>query len=572
MLDRRGGGAIGWPPMSLEAALRRVLFALLALLAVVLWIAATGERKRAGELIIAISQEPDSLDPVFGEMVASSIIRGALLHELVVYDDTWQPVPDLAARIPTVENGGIRLTPDGKMQTVWHLRPDAKWSDGQPVVAQDFIFTHKVTMDPAQPVISRDPADRVERLEAPDPKTLLVHWKEPYAYSTRYRVLRAIPAHIYEPRYRKEGPNFHKTAYDGMVGNGPYVLERWIPGDRLTLVPNPHWSGPKLALQRVTYRIIPNTNSQIVNLLSHTVDALSNLSITLDQALELERRWGHLARPTLISGLVWEHIDMRTEDPLLSDPRVRKALLLAIDREMIARELFDNRQMVADSWLPARHYGYKSVLPTPSYDPGMAKALLEEAGWKAGPGGVRANDQGQPLVLELMTTAGNQVREQVQQVIQSHLARVGVKIEIRNLPAKVFFGEIMRKRKFKHMVMFAWTMDPLSDGNTLWASKFIPSPTNNFQGQNAAGWRNAEVDLLIEKLQKTIPTEGRRQMLHRLQECFAADLPSIPLFFRTDVSVVPGTMKGWRPTGNLVPETWNAHAWALPGAGPAQAQ
>lgn len=551
--------------MSLEAALRRVLAVLAALLFVVLFAASRGERGRGDEIVIAISQEPDSLDPVFGEMVASTIVRGAVLHELSVYDDQWNLMSDLAVEVPTVENGGIALEPGGGMVTRFKIRPDATWSDGVPVTARDFTFCYDVTMDPKQPAITRDTAERVARFETPDPKTLIVHWKEPYAYSNDYRVLRAVPAHVLEPVYRREGANYHHTAYDGKVGNGPFVLDRWVPGDRLILKPNPHWYGPKPALKRVTYRIIPNTNTQLVNIISRTVDALSTLSISLDQALDLERKWGHLQKATLKSGLVWEHIDLKTEDPLLADARVRRALLYGIDRETLSRELFDGRQRVADSWLPARHYAYKSVLGDVVHDPARARALLEEAGWRPGKSGIRVNAQGVPLVLELMTTAGNQVREQVQQVIQSQLAQVGVGIEIRNYPAKVFFSEQVRRRKFKHMAMFAWTMSPRSDGFTLWAEKFIPSRSNNWQGQNASGWRNREVSEILERIQKTVGDEERKAMLYRLQDQWARDLPSIPLFFRADVSAVPAAMKGWRPTGSLVPETWNAHEWALPG-------
>lgn len=558
--------------MTLEAALRRLLFVLLALLAFVLFAASRGSTRKAGELVIAISQEPDSMDPVFGEMVASSIIRGAVMRELFVYDDQWRTIPDLAAEIPSLANGGIKLLPDGTMQTTYKIRQDAKWSDGVPVTAQDFVFCHKVTMDEQQPAISRDPADRVVKIDVVDPKTFVVTWKSAYAYSADYRVLRAVPAHLLEKVYEKEGPNYHKFAYDGTVSNGPYRLERWVPGERLTLVPNPHWWGTKPALQKITYRIIPNTNTQIVNLLSKTVDALSGLSITLDQALEIDRRWGAVQKTTMRSGLVWEHIDMRTEDPILSDVRVRKALLYGIDRDTISDQLFEGKQKVADSWLPARHYGYKSVLGDLKYSESRAKELLEDAGWKPGADGIRVNSKGERLEIELMTTAGNQVREQVQQVIQSQLRKVGVEITIKNLPAKVFFSEQVRKRKFKQMIMFAWTMSPVSDGNTLWASKFIPSEANSGQGQNASGWRNAEVDGLLEKIQRTISQDDRRTMLQRIQELWAQDLPSIPLFFRTDVSAVPGTMKGWRPTGHLVPETWNAEEWALPGVGQAEAQ
>lgn len=558
--------------MTLESALRRVLLVLFTLLLAVLAVAVRGDVRRPGELVIAMSQEPDSLDPIFGEMVASGIVRGAILHELVVYDDKWNVVPQLVTVVPTVENGGIVLTPDGKMTTTYHLQPRSCWSDGVPVTAQDFIFCWKVTMDDRQPSISRDPADRVLRMEAPDPKTLVVYWKEPYAYSADYRALRAVPSHILQKVYDAEGGNYHQKGYDGLVSNGPYMLETWIPGDRLTLVPNPHWWGPKPELKRITYRVIPNTNAQIVNLLSHTVDALSSLSITLDQAIDMDRMWGKVQKASLRPGLVWEHIDMRTDHPLLKDVRVRRALLLGIDREGMSRDLFEGRQPVADSWLPDGHYGYKSVLGGVKLDREKAKALLDEAGFKPGPDGVRVNAAGEKLELELMTTAGNQVRVQVQQVIQSQLKAIGVSIILKSLPAKVFFSEQVRKRKFQHMVMFAWTMSPVSDGNTLWPTKFIPSEANNYQGQNASGWSVKEVDELEEKIQRTISQEERRVMLHRVQDLWAADLPSIPLFFRTDVSAVPARMKGWKPTASQVPETWNAHEWSVPGVGAVEAQ
>jgi peptide/nickel transport system substrate-binding protein len=414
--------------VTLEAFLRRILFALMALLAFILLVAARSEPPRPGEMILAMSQEPDGMDPVLAQMVSGTIVRGAILRELMVRDDKWNLVPDLASEVPTLDNGGIKMKPGGGMVTTYKIRPEATWSDGVPVTARDFMFIHKIAMDKNQPVVTRDTNERVEKMESPDPKTLVVHWKEPFAYSAEYRVFRSVPAHIYEPIYEKEGANYHRNAFDGKVGNGPYVLDQWISGDRLILRPNPHWYGPKPSLQKVTYRIIPSTNTQIVNLLSHTVDALSCLSISLDQALDLERKWGHIQKPNIVPGLTWEHIAMRTDDPILKDIRVRRAILFGIDRKMMAKKLFDDRQPVADSWLPPRHYGYKKVLDV-QYDPEKSKALLAEAGWKPGPDGICVNDKGEKLVVEMMTTSGNQVREQAQQVIQSQLRQIGIHMD-----------------------------------------------------------------------------------------------------------------------------------------------
>jgi peptide/nickel transport system substrate-binding protein len=122
------------------------------------------------------------------------------------------------------------------------------------------------------------------------------------------------------------------------------------------------------------------------------------------------------------------------------------------------------------------------------------------------------------------------------------------------------------------MAMFAWTMSPVSDGFTIWAEKFIPSEKNNFEGQNSYNWRNKEVSDTLDRVQRTLPEAERAAMLRRVQDVWAEELPAIPLFFRAEISAVPSRMKNWKPTGSLVPETWNIHEWQLAGVGESLAQ
>src|SRR5262249_19306799 len=152
--------------------------------------------------------------------------------------------------------------------------------------------------------------------------------------------------------------------------------------------------------------------------------------------------------------LFYEHVDCNLESPLLADRRVREALILGLDREAMSRELFAGQQPVADSFLNPLDPGYTANIPHYRYDPERAAELLEAAGWVAQPKGPRLDANGNRLALELMTTAGNRSRELVEQVLQSQWRRIGVEVRIKNEPARVFFGETLRHRRFP-LAMYA---------------------------------------------------------------------------------------------------------------------
>ena len=198
-------------------------------------------------------------------------------------------------------------------------------------------------------------------------------------------------------------------------------------------------------------RTIENTAALEANLLSGTIDMVAGeLGLSLDEALAFEKRHGETFRMIYKPGLVFEHIDLNLDRPVLADRRVRQALILGLDRDAISRSLFAGRQPVADSLVNPLDAGYSADMPRYRHDPAAAAKLLEEAGWRAQGGGIRRNEQGKPLSLELMTTAGNRTRELVEQVLQSQWRKIGVEIRIRNEPARVLFGETLRHRRFRH--------------------------------------------------------------------------------------------------------------------------
>ena len=145
----------------------------------------------------------------------------------------------------------------------------------------------------------------------------------------------------------------------------------------------------------------------------------------------------------------------------------------------------------------------------------QAAALLDEAGWRPGEGGLRRNAAGEPLRLELMTTAGNRTRELIQQVAQSQWRQLGIETVIRNEPARVFFGETTTKRRFTGLALFAWISSPENVPRTTLHSQEIPSEANGWSGQNFTGYRNPRMDALLDEIEVELDRDKRRAAVGR---------------------------------------------------------
>jgi peptide/nickel transport system substrate-binding protein len=236
-------------------------------------------------------------------------------------------------------------------------------------------------------------------------------------------------------------------------------------------------------------------------------------------------------------------------------------LLWSLDREAISRSLFGGRQPVADSFVNPLDRGFSADTPRYRHDPKRAAALLDEAGWKMQPGGLRGNAAGQTLSVELKTTSGNRTRELVEQVLQSQWRKIGVDVHLKNEPARVLFGQSLPHRRFD-LALYAWISAPENVPRSTLRSDEIPSEANGFAGQNTPGFRNAEADRLIDALEIELDPEKRRAMWAELQRLYATELPSLPLYFRSDSFILPKWLKGVRPTGNQSPSTLWITEWS----------
>jgi peptide/nickel transport system substrate-binding protein len=311
---------------------------------------------------------------------------------------------------------------------------------------------------------------------------------------------------------------------------------------------------------------VENTAALEANLLAGALDMIAGeLGLSLDQALAFEQRHGDAYRVIYKPGLAYEHIDANFADPILADRRVRQALLYGIDRQAISKELFGGRQPVADSFVNPLDWVYDPVVKRYPYDPDRAKTLLDAAGWRGAAGAVRRNQAGAPLALTLATTAGNRSRELIEQVLQSQWRQIGVDLRLANQPARLLFGETLPRRRFG-LAMYAWLSAPESVPRSTLHSSEIPAADNGYGGQNVGGYRNAEVDDLIDHIETELDRDRRKVLWDRLQEIYVEDLPALPLYFRADAYILPKWLDGVTPTGHQYPSSLWIETWHGAGA------
>ena len=552
--------------------MRRVLAALGVILFAVCGIAdraAAAPARAPDELSIGITQFPSTLNPLVDPMVAKIYVLGAVRRSLTTFDADWKPVCLMCVALPSLENGLAEKIDLGGGKTglkiTYTIKPEARWGDGVPVTTEDVLFSYSVGKNPQSGVTDMETYRRIQKIEVKDAKTFtLTVDRLTFDFASRYD-FDILPAHLERAAFADPAQYRFRTRYDSDptnpgLYNGPYRITEVAPGSYIVLERNPNWWGKPAYFRRIVIWAVENTAALEANLLAGGIDMVAGeLGFSLDVALGFEKRHGKDFTVLYKPGLSFEHIDVNLDNPILADRRVRQALLYGIDRQAIADQIFAGRDPVADSFLPPLDPAYFAGVKRYAYDPQQARALLEEAGWHDGGGGIRRNKDGAPLALELMTTAGNRTRELIEQVLQSQWRQIGIAVTLKNKPARVLFG-MTTQRQFT-MAMFAWVAAPENVPRSEIYSDQVPTAENGWSGQNFDGYRNPAVDRLVDAIEIELDVGKRRAMWRDLQALYAEDLPALPLYFRADAFVLPKWLEGVTPTGHNAPTTLWIENW-----------
>lgn len=493
------------------------------------------------------TQEFDVLNPLYTNMWFSSITQQIWNCWAWDFDDQNNPRPVLVKEMPSEENGGI--SPDGRVITL-KLRDDIVWSDGKPITSEDFIFTYEMTMSPKNTVASTFPYDKLEKVEAPDARTVVMTFKEPFAawQATLWRGL--LPAHVLRPVFEKEG-TIDNAEWNRAptVGCGPFVFKEWESGSFARFVANDkYWLGrPKI--DEIFIRFVPDDASQVAALKAGDGDL--GTFIAYSDIPTLEQAGVHMVKVFSGYNEGWYfYLHPEKGHPALKDVRVRQAIALAFDRFSVCKDLLLGLTKPPATYWANTPWEDPTLEPWP-YDPERAKQLLDEAGWKDTNGdGVRDKD-GVELVLTLGTTT-REIRRDVQAVAQQQLAQVGIKLELANAEPSIFFGSYGEGGPCAtgQFDIFEYsTVTNYPDPDTAdWLCKEIPSDENP-AGVNWQAVCDEELDGLFQLQATQVDPAERQQTFHKITRLIYEKVYWLGVWEDPDIWAVGPRLKNVRLSG-----------------------
>jgi peptide/nickel transport system substrate-binding protein len=511
-------------------------------------------------LLISTAEDPKNLNPALATSASVGSLSAFLFSYTVRYDDHARPVPDAVTEIPTLANGDVSA--DGRTLK-YRLRHGIKWHDGAELTCADLRFTWQMMVNPHNNVNTTDGWREIHDIDCRDPYVAVVHLKRVYApFLQQLWGVNGnspiLPEHLLSKLNDAQG-SLNTAPYNGApIGSGPYRFVSWTRGSEVRMAAFPQYfmGPPKIA--EIVYKIIPDQNTMATQLRTHELDLGWNLAASTYEAVR------HIPGETTITPVVYifDHIDFNLRRPLFADVRVRRALTYAIDRPTLLAKLRHSLGELSDSFLDPTLYPFAqtSHLMRYPYDVTKAKALLDEAGWRVGPDGIRVKN-GQRLAFQLSTQVESTAGHALQAQLQTYWRTIGAAAEIKNYVTPSFFDNtangILQGGKYD-VATFAWTAAVDIDQGSIYSGKnFAP------HGQNALFWNNPIATKAMDDANQTVDQRKRIADYATVQYEFTKDDPSIILWFRKDIEVYPSALKNFTSTPVILTPFWNPWAYSF---------
>jgi len=516
---------------------------------------------------ISYSQEPDNVRLEYSDMTYAAWLDQLIDANLATWDNTDTFVSELAADVPTTANGGISA--DG-LTITWHLKPGLKWSDGQPITSKDVLFTWQSMMDPKNAVISRAGFDHISSIDTPDDTTAVLHfsslypaWQLIYAVGAQGISGGLLPEHYYAG---KTGLEKDPETHSPTIAAGPYMIKDWVAGDHMTLVPNPNWYGDKPKIDQINVKFVPDPETALAALKTGDVDmnpdfaesdipAISALEpavhLRVDNTASFEHMFFNFSLKKSVikdaNGKMIGQSDVNGFCPF-QDVNVRKAIMLATDRDTIAKTLLYGKVTVPPDLWPNTSWENKSLTPYP-YDPDQANQLLDAAGYPKGANGIRAGTCKYPdgttvqakFSLNIETT-NKQVRVDTMNALRDMYTKIGVELKPNPIPAGTYFGSYtegadLQTGKNWDLAIYTTGYYPDPDPGTTLTCDGVPSKENP-GGNNSYHYcdQTGQMQTLVDATRASIDPAARKTAFDALQKYMYDQVLVVPLYARANVS------------------------------------
>jgi len=492
-------------------------------------------------LLMGSIGEPSNLLPVLASDSASGDIHGLVYNGLLRYDKNLQVEGDLAE--------AWEISPDN-LTITFHLRKDVRWHDGQPFTAADALFTYRLLIDPQVPTAYAERYRQVVRAEAPDPYTFRVTYAKPLASALVSWMFPVHPKHLLEGVDVTQSPLVRAP-----VGTGPYRFVEWVPGEKVVLEANPDYYEGKPYIHRVVYRIIPDPSTMFLEMRNGGLDLMSLTPLQYVRQTDtpaFRRMFVKYHYPDFS----YTYLGFNLRRPLFKDLRVRRALAHAVNKQELVDGVLLGLGVAATGPYKPGSWAYNPDVRRYPYDPDLARRMLEEAGWSDSDGDGIREKNGRRFSFTIVTNQGNDQRIKAGEIIQRRFREVGVEVKLRVIEWASFLKEFINPGNFDATIL-AWTTVPDPDAYNVWHSSKTGIGELNF-----VGFKNAEVDRLLEDGRRTLDRSERKAVYDRFQEILAEQQPYIFLYVPEALPAVARRFHGIDPAPSGI--MYNFIRWYVP--------
>ncbi len=511
-----------------------------------------------GRFIYAENQDIKSLNVMLATSAAAGDLSTFLFSYTVRYDAKGHPVADALREIPTIQNGDVSR--DG-LTLKYKLRPNILFHDGVRMTCRDLAFTWKAALNPANNTITHDGYRDIKSIDCSDPLVAVVHMQRVYApflqqlWGVNSNVP-ILPAHLLQSVNDSKG-SFNTAPYQSApVGSGPFKFVRWDRGQQVVLTAFDRYFLGKPKLKTVVYKIVPDDSTLVAQLETHEIDMAARLGNNVWPEARHIRGTVAVASPTF----EYDHIDFNLRRPIVADVRVRRALEMAVDRKAILDKVAhgngDLSNVPVSPVLSDFHDPNVTQFP---FDLTKARAALDAAGWKVGPGGIRIKN-GQRFAFTYATQTESVTGRAIQAFVQREWHDVGAAVTVKNQPTAQFFANTadgVLQGGHYDVASFAWVAASDPDDSSVYSARNLAP-----KGQNALYWADPIATKAMDDGLATVDPAKRKAASWREQERFALDVPSIILYFRREPYVYNSDLKGFTASPVISP-FWDPQEYSL---------